>query len=98
MGLGSREDTWSLYQKSKQAVDQGRDAVLAPIQICSVCGYTVEGDAPEDKRQKFIELTTTRYPYRKFRDRFGFISYDELARFYEVTLPHYELKTRLLGE
>lgn len=38
----------SLYQKSKRAVDQGKDAVLASIQICSVCGYTVEGDAPQN--------------------------------------------------
>jgi len=37
----------NLYQKAKQAVDQGKDVNLEPIQICSVCGYTVEGDAPE---------------------------------------------------
>ena len=36
-----------LYQKSKLAVDQGKDAVLEAIHVCSVCGYTVEGDAPE---------------------------------------------------
>jgi rubrerythrin len=36
----------SLYQKAKQAVDQGKDANLKAIQICNVCGYTVEGDAP----------------------------------------------------
>ena len=37
----------SLYQKAKQAVDGGEDVDLGPIQICQVCGYTVEGDAPE---------------------------------------------------
>jgi len=37
----------TLYQKAKQAVVQGRDMALGPMQICSVCGYTVEGDAPE---------------------------------------------------
>ncbi len=37
----------SLYQKAKQAVDRGEDVELGPIQICQVCGYTVEGDAPE---------------------------------------------------
>ncbi|HVP15848.1 MAG TPA: rubrerythrin family protein [candidate division Zixibacteria bacterium] len=37
----------SLYRKAKQAVDQGKDAVLGPIQICSVCGFTIEGDAPD---------------------------------------------------
>jgi rubrerythrin len=35
-----------LYQKAKQAVDQGKDVELGPIQICSVCGYTVEGETP----------------------------------------------------
>jgi rubrerythrin len=37
----------SLYRKAKQAVDQGKDVTLGPIRICSVCGYTVEGDAPD---------------------------------------------------
>jgi hypothetical protein len=54
--------------------------------------------APEDKRSKFVELTTTRYPYRRFHDRFGFISYEELASFYQTTLPFYELRNKLLGK
>ncbi len=37
----------SLYQKAKQSVDRGVDIDLKPVQICEVCGYTVEGDAPE---------------------------------------------------
>jgi rubrerythrin len=37
----------SLYQKAKQAVDRGKDVDLGPIQICTVCGYTVEGETPE---------------------------------------------------
>jgi len=37
----------SLYQKAKQAVDRGKDVDLGPVQICQVCGYTVEGEAPE---------------------------------------------------
>ncbi|MEM2935772.1 MAG: rubrerythrin family protein [Candidatus Bathyarchaeia archaeon] len=36
-----------LYQKAKQAVDSGLDVDLGPIQICQICGYTVEGEAPE---------------------------------------------------
>jgi rubrerythrin len=36
-----------LYQKAKQAVDQGRDADLGPLQVCDVCGYMLEGEAPE---------------------------------------------------
>jgi len=37
----------TLYRKAKEAVDGGRDVELDRIQICQVCGYTVEGDAPE---------------------------------------------------
>lgn len=54
--------------------------------------------APEEKRLKFEDLTTHRYPYRRMRDRFKFISYNELAQFYENTVPFYESKTRLFGE
>jgi len=45
--LGAEKIHASLYQKAKQAVDGGEDVDLGPIQICQVCGYTVEGDAPE---------------------------------------------------
>lgn len=54
--------------------------------------------APEEKRSKSDDLVTTRYPYRKFRERFRFISYGELARFFEVTAPFHEYKKELLGE
>jgi hypothetical protein len=54
--------------------------------------------APEEKRAKFEQLITSRYPYRRFRDRFSFISYEDLARFYEVTLPFHETRVKLLGE
>jgi rubrerythrin len=37
----------NLYQKAKDMVDQAKDVDLGPIQICSTCGYTVEGDAPD---------------------------------------------------
>lgn len=36
-----------LFKKAKEAVDQGKDVDLGPIQICSICGYTLEGEAPE---------------------------------------------------
>ncbi len=48
--------TWALeaekihaefYKRAKQAVDQGKDLELDTMQICSICGYTVEGDAPD---------------------------------------------------
>ncbi|WXG46737.1 MAG: rubrerythrin family protein [Candidatus Atabeyarchaeum deiterrae] len=37
----------TLYQKAKQAVDKGKDVVLGKIQVCLVCGYTAEGEAPD---------------------------------------------------
>ncbi|NIQ37348.1 MAG: Rubrerythrin-2 [Proteobacteria bacterium] len=36
-----------LYEKAKAAVDGGRDVELGPVQVCEVCGYTLEGDAPD---------------------------------------------------
>ena len=36
-----------LYEKAKEAVDKNRDAGLGPIQVCEVCGYTLEGEAPD---------------------------------------------------
>lgn len=37
----------SMYQEAKQAVDSGEDYDIDTIQICSVCGYTTEGEAPD---------------------------------------------------
>jgi hypothetical protein len=53
--------------------------------------------ANEDRRAKF-NIEMQKYPFRAMKDRFGFISYDELAALYETSLPFYELKTRLLNE
>ncbi len=36
-----------MYQKAKQAVESGDDARLGDVYICSVCGHTVEGEAPD---------------------------------------------------
>jgi len=36
-----------LYQNAKDAVDKGEDMEFKPIHVCQVCGYTVEGEAPE---------------------------------------------------
>ncbi len=35
-----------MYQQAKDAVDSGKDAELGVIQVCKVCGHTVEGEAP----------------------------------------------------
>ncbi len=36
-----------IYRAAWAAVESGRDIDPKPIQVCSVCGYTVEGDAPD---------------------------------------------------
>lgn len=36
-----------LYKKAKEAVDNGEDMEFQPIQVCQVCGFTVEGEAPD---------------------------------------------------
>ena len=36
-----------LYKKAKGAVDGGQDVDLETIYVCQVCGFTMEGDAPE---------------------------------------------------
>lgn len=36
-----------LFEKVKQAVDAGKDVELSTIQACEVCGFTLEGDAPD---------------------------------------------------
>jgi rubrerythrin len=37
----------NLYKKAKEAVEGGQDVDLGPIHVCQVCGFTMEGDAPE---------------------------------------------------
>jgi rubrerythrin len=36
-----------LYKKAKEAVDTGEDMEFQPIHVCQVCGFTVEGEAPD---------------------------------------------------
>ena len=36
-----------LYERAKAAVSAGSDFAAETIQICAVCGWTVEGDAPD---------------------------------------------------
>jgi len=53
--------------------------------------------ASEDKRSKFESLLT-RIQYRKIRDRFNFISYEDLVNLYESALPFHNLRVKILGE
>ena len=36
-----------LYKKAKEAVEKEEDVKMGAIQVCEVCGYTLEGEAPE---------------------------------------------------
>lgn len=36
-----------MYKKAKDIAAQGKDVTLKDVHICNICGYTVEGEAPE---------------------------------------------------
>ncbi len=36
-----------MFHDAKTAVDNGKDLALGTVQICPVCGHTLEGDAPD---------------------------------------------------
>lgn len=50
-----------LYKRAKESVDYGQDLGYFPVQVCSVCGFTVEGDAPDKcpvcgaPKEKFVK-------------------------------------------
>ena len=37
----------SMYQKAKQEAESDKDVELGDVYVCEVCGYTVEGSAPD---------------------------------------------------
>lgn len=37
----------AMFKRAKEAADAGKDLELGPVQICDVCGYTIEGDIPD---------------------------------------------------
>ena len=51
-----------LYQKAKEAVEKRQDIGSESVNICRVCGFTVEGDAPDicpvcsSPREKFTSF------------------------------------------
>jgi len=47
--------------------------------------------------RKFV-TEKEKYPFGIMRERYRFISYDELESFVEVATPFHELKIRLFGE
>jgi rubrerythrin len=36
-----------IYRTARAAVESGRDIDFKPIHVCSFCGFTMEGDAPD---------------------------------------------------
>lgn len=36
-----------IYRNARAAVEKGADLEFKPIHVCSVCGFTMEGDAPD---------------------------------------------------
>jgi rubrerythrin len=51
-----------LYKKAKESVDKGKDLEFFPVQVCGVCGFTLEGEAPDKcpvcgaPREKFVKF------------------------------------------
>jgi len=51
-----------LYKKAKETVDQGQDMAIESIHVCQVCGFTVDGEAPDvcpvcgSPKEKFKEF------------------------------------------
>lgn len=37
----------AMFKKAKESVDEGKDLPLDTVQICLVCGHTIEGEAPD---------------------------------------------------
>ncbi len=52
----------NLYKKAKEALGQRRDVDMEVIRVCQVCGFTVEGEAPDicpicgSLREKFVKF------------------------------------------
>ena len=64
-----RSNTWALeaekvhaemYGEAKTAVEAGKDAQVGQVYVCSVCGWTGEGEPPDEcplckaKKEKFV--------------------------------------------
>jgi rubrerythrin len=51
-----------LYKRAKEAADKGKDLDYFPVQVCGVCGFTTEGEAPDKcpvcgaPKEKFVKF------------------------------------------
>ncbi len=46
--LNTEKEHKKLYEKAKEAVSKKKDVALGPVQVCGVCGFTLEGEAPDN--------------------------------------------------
>ncbi|MCX6776088.1 MAG: hypothetical protein NT130_04550 [Candidatus Micrarchaeota archaeon] len=53
--------------------------------------------APSDSRKKF-EIEVSKDPFKQIRNRYHFVSYDELTKFNEAANEYYKLKLKIFGE
>lgn len=57
--LTTEKEHKKLYEKAKKSVERKKDVEIGPIQVCGICGYTLEGEIPDKcpicgaKRDKF---------------------------------------------
>jgi rubrerythrin len=60
--LKAEEVHAGLYKKAKEALAKGKDVEATPIHVCSVCGFTMEGNAPDKcpvcgtPKEKFVKF------------------------------------------
>ena len=60
--LSAEKTHAALFRRAKEAVDAGGDPPLGPVQVCDVCGWTHEGEIPDQcpicraKKDKFTTL------------------------------------------
>jgi len=64
--LGTEKMHKALFEKAQAAVDSQKDMDLGAVQVCKLCGYTVEGMAPDKcplcnaDRDKFVSFDPSR--------------------------------------
>lgn len=57
---GTEKEHKKLFEKAREAVGAGKDVPLGGVQVCELCGYTVEGEAPDKcplcgaKKERFV--------------------------------------------
>ena len=66
-----------MCREAKQAMDEGIDLKIGDIHVCLLCGYTIEGDLPDNcpicnaKRERFESLPSRRTDLNRNREERG---------------------------